>query len=201
VPPSPAVEIFPLTPDRFDDLVELFGPDRGANSGCWCMWWRMPRGDWKATPREEKRDRFRAIVEQGPPPGVLAYDGDTAVGWCAVGPRKSLPQFNRSRVAAPFDGVEGVFAVNCFYILSGRRRDGLMRVLLDGALAFAVGQGAKVIEACPIETERKLIWGEGYVGIASVFREAGFSEVARRSPTRPLMRKTLSQKARRRRTG
>jgi GNAT superfamily N-acetyltransferase len=201
MPRSPAVEIFPLTPDRFDDLVDLFGPERGGNSGCWCMWWRMPRADWKTTPREEKRDRFRAIVEEGPPPGVLAYDGGTAVGWCAVGPRRSLPQFNRSRVAAPFDEVEGVFAVNCFYIRSGRRGDGLMPALLKEALAFAVGQGAKVIEACPIETERKLIWGEGYVGIASVFREAGFSEVARRSPTRPLMRKTLSQKARRRRTG
>jgi GNAT superfamily N-acetyltransferase len=201
VPPSPAVEIHPLTPDRWGDLVDLFGAERGANSGCWCMWWRMPRADWKTTPREEKRDRFRAVVEEGPPPGVLAYDGETAVGWCAAGPRQSLPLFNRSRVAAPFDGAEGVFAVTCFYIRSGRRGDGLMRALLDGALAFAIGQGAKVIEACPIDTERKLIWGEGYVGVASVFREAGFSEVARRTPTRPLMRKTLTQKARRRRTG
>ena len=67
------------------------------------MWWRMSRADWKAVPREEKRERFRAIVEAGPPPGILAYDGDTAVGWCAVGPRETLPQMNRSRVAAPLD--------------------------------------------------------------------------------------------------
>ena len=72
-----AYALYPLTPDRWDDLVDLFGPERGANSGCWCMWWRMPRADWKAVPREEKRDRFRAIVEAGPPPGVLAYDGGT----------------------------------------------------------------------------------------------------------------------------
>jgi predicted GNAT family acetyltransferase len=161
----------------------------------------MRRADWKATPREEKRDRFRAIVDDGPPPGVLAYEGDTAVGWCAVGPRENLPQFNRSRVAAPLDGGEGVFAVNCFYIRSSRRGDGLMRVLLDGALRFATDRGAKVVEACPIETERKLIWGEGYVGIASVFREAGFAEVARRTPTRPLMRTVLTGKSSRRRKG
>jgi GNAT superfamily N-acetyltransferase len=183
--------IHPLTPDRWDDLVDLFGPERGANSGCWCMWWRMPGTDFKAVPRAEKRDRFRAIVETGPPPGVLAYKGDTAVGWCAVGPRESLPRLNRSRVAAPLDNTEGVWAVNCFYIRSGYRQQGLMRTLLDAAVAFAGKRRAKIVEACPIDTDRKLIWGEGYVGLAPVFRAAGFKEVARRSPTRPLMRMVL----------
>ena len=193
MPKSPAVAIHPLTPDRWNDLVDLFGPERGANSGCWCMWWRMSRADWKAVPRDDKRDRFRTIVEAGPPPGILAYDGATAIGWCAIGPRETLPQMNRSRVAAPLDGVEGVWAVNCFYIRSGWRGKSLMRTLLDGALAFAAKQRAAVVEACPLETKRKLIWGEGYVGIASVFRAAGFKEVARRSETRPLMRIELAK--------
>ena len=116
------------------------------------MWWRMSRADWTAVPREEKRDRFRAIVEAGPPPGILAYYGDTAIGWCAVGPRETLPRMNRSRVAAPFEDAEGVWAVNCFYIRSGWRGQSLMRTLLDGALAFAVKQRAAVVEACPLET-------------------------------------------------
>ena len=188
-----SLTLHPLTPDRWPDLVDLFGPERGATSGCWCMWWRMTRADWKAVPRDEKRDRFHAIVKEGPPPGVLAYDGDTAVGWCAVGPRATLPQMNRSRVAVPLDASESVWAVNCFYIRSGWRGKKLMRVLLDGALAFAAGEGAEIVEACPIDSERKLIWGEGYVGIASVFRSAGFREVARRSPTRPLMRRELKR--------
>jgi GNAT superfamily N-acetyltransferase len=188
VPKSGAVAIHPLTFDRWDDLVDLFGPERGANSGCWCMWWRMSRADWKAVPRDDKRDRFHKIVDAGPPPGVLAYDGETAVGWCAIGPRETLPQMNRSRVAAPLEGVKGVWAVNCFYIRSGWRGKGLMRKLLDAALAFAAKERASIVEACPIDTGRKLIWGEGYVGLASVFRAAGFKEVARRSETRPLMR-------------
>jgi GNAT superfamily N-acetyltransferase len=195
LPKRPSVEIQPLTPDRWDDLVDLFGKERGANSGCWCMWWRMSRADWKAVPREEKRDRFRAVVEAGPPPGILAYDGETAIGWCAIGPRETLPQMNRSRVAAQFDDAKDVWAVNCFYVRSGWRGKSLMRTLLEGALAFAAKQRAAIVEACPLETERKLIWGEGYVGIASVFRAAGFEEVARRSETRPLMR--LEVKARR----
>jgi GNAT superfamily N-acetyltransferase len=191
LPARAAVEIHPLTGDRWDDLVDLFGPERGANSGCWCMWWRMTRADWKAVPKDEKRDRFRAIVEAGPPPGIIAYEGGTAIGWCAVGPRATLPQMNRSRVAAPIEDSADAWAVNCFYIRSGWRGKKLMRTLLDGALAFAAAQGARLVEACPIESERKLIWGEGYVGVASVFRSAGFTEVARRSPTRPLMRRVL----------
>jgi hypothetical protein len=185
------IALHPLTRERWDDLVDLFGPERGANSGCWCMWWRMAGADWKVVPRDEKRDRFRALVEPGPPPGILAYDGNQAVGWCAVGPRATLPRMNSSRVAAPLGGIDRVWAVNCFYIRSGNRRQGLMRILLYGAVAFAAGQGAAIVEACPMETPRKLIWGEGYVGLAPVFRAAGFEEVARRSPTRPLMRLTI----------
>jgi GNAT superfamily N-acetyltransferase len=188
------LRIHPLTPDRWDDLVDLFGPERGANSGCWCMWWRMSRAEWRLAPRDERRDRFQALVDAGPPPGILVYEGATAVGWCAIGPRATLPQMNRSRVAAPFDETEGVWAVNCFYVRTGYRGQNMMRALLDGAVAFARAGGAAAIEACPIETERKLIWGEGYVGIASVFLAAGFKEVARRSPTRPLMRKRLANR-------
>jgi GNAT superfamily N-acetyltransferase len=191
----PALQFHPLTPERWNDLVDLFGPERGANSGCWCMWWRMPRSEWKIVPRDEKRDRFRALVEAGPPPGILAYEGEKAVGWCAIGPRSTLPLMNRSRVAAPLEDIEGVWAVSCFYIRAGHRGQSLMRRLLDGAVAFARKEGAAVVEACPIETDRKLIWGEGYVGIASVFRAAGFEEVARRSPTRPLMRRAISGRA------
>jgi GNAT superfamily N-acetyltransferase len=188
----PSPDIQPLTPDRWDDLVDLFGPERGASSGCWCMWWRMPRAEWNSVPRTDKRDRFHALVDAGPPPGVLAYQGGEAVGWCAIGPRETLPQMNRSRVASPFGAVDGVWAVNCFYVRAGHRGGGMMRTLLDGALRFAAGEGAEIVEACPIEPVRKLMWGEGFHGIASVFRAAGFKEVARRSPTRPLMRKTVA---------
>jgi hypothetical protein len=157
------------------------------------MWWRMSAGEWKTVPRDEKRERFRAIVEAGPPPGVLAYDGGTAVGWCAVGPRATLPRMDRSRVAGPAPGGEGAWAVNCFYVRAGLRRTGMMRTLLDAAVAFAARSGATAVEACPVDTRRTLTWGEGFVGHAGVFRAAGFEEVARRSPTRPLMRKMLQE--------
>ena len=184
--------IHPLTIGRWDDLVDLFGPERGANSGCWCMWWRMTARDFEAASREDRRDAFKAVVADGPPPGLLAYHDGQAVGWCAVGPRPTLPRIGRSRVAKPVEGGDGVWFVSCFYIRSGHRKSGLMAALLEAAVDYAVEQGANMIEACPIDPARTLQWGEGFVGIASVFRAAGFEEIARRSPNRPLMRLVTS---------
>ncbi len=181
-----------LSIDRWDDLVDLFGPERGANSGCWCMWWRMTARDFEAASRDERRDLFKAVVAAGPPPGLIAYQGGQAVGWCAVGPRPTLPRIGRSRVAKPVAGGEDSWFISCFYIRSGHRKIGLMAALLQAAVDHAAAQGATMIEACPIDPQRKLQWGEGFVGIASVFRAVGFEEIARRSPARPLMRLVTS---------
>ena len=64
----------PLTPDRWPDLVGLFGP-RGACAGCWCMWWRRPRAEFVRGKGDGNKRAFRRVVEAGPPPGVLAYAG------------------------------------------------------------------------------------------------------------------------------
>ncbi|MBP0587682.1 GNAT family N-acetyltransferase, partial [Mycobacterium tuberculosis] len=85
------VAIVPLTPERWTDLVDLFGPERGATSGCWCMWHRLPgRAAWNALGAAGRRDAFRARVDAGPPPGLLAYAGVVPVGWVAVTPRDEL---------------------------------------------------------------------------------------------------------------
>jgi len=181
--------IHPLTPERWDDLVTLFGPERGAHGGCWCMWWRMTTAAFETASRTERRDSFRAIVARGVPTGVLAYEGETPVGWCAVGPRETLPKLMRSPVAKPLEAdIDKVWMINCFFVDRDHREAGLMRLLIEAAVGYARDEGACILEASPIEPARPLIWGEAFVGIASVFRQAGFDEVARRSPTRPLMR-------------
>lgn len=192
-----AVTVQPLTPDLLPALEDLFGPN-GAHGGCWCMYWRIPgaRRNWQEACGGTNRDSFRDIVTAGTPPGLIAFDGGRPVGWAALGPRRLYPRFNAARTSAPLepdDAVDdGVWAINCFFVRAGERRRGLTRILLDAAIAFAGQNGARVLEACPIETARKLIWGEGYVGIGSTFRAAGFREVAKRSQTRPLMRLDLA---------
>src|SRR5688572_10778890 len=159
----------PLTPDRWDDLVRLFGP-KGACGGCWCMWWRAA-------------------------PGVLAYDGDEPVAWCAIAPREAYPRLERSRVMAPVD-ERPVWSVTCFFVARDHRRRGLTVALLRAAARFAAERGARIVEGYPIEPGARQPDAFVYTGLASAFLAAGFEEVARRSPTRPVMRRAV-RKARR----
>src|SRR5215469_105232 len=88
----------PLTPDRWDDLVALFGPN-GASCSCWCMSFRLDSAQFRAQCAgggSANREALRTLTNAGNVPGILAYDGDIPVGWCAVGPRDTFPKLDRS---------------------------------------------------------------------------------------------------------
>ena len=188
MPPPPTFR--PLTSATWPDLERLFGPERGGNGGCWCQYWRMTSKAFDRGSREARKAALKAQVAAGEPLGLLAYRGEEAVGWCAVAPRDRLPKLLRSRVAGPLGdlGPAQVWMINCFYIARGRRRQGLMAALIRAARDYALSQGAVAVEACPLATDRRLQFGEGYIGLASAFQGLGFEEVARRGPTRPLLR-------------
>ncbi len=178
----------PLTPERWDDLEELFGP-RGAVGGCWCWYWRLPGAEWQARCGEGTRALLRERVEAGPPPGLLAYRDGAPVGWCAVAPRSELQRLQRSPRLGPVDGVP-VWAVSCFYIHRRHRRQGVARALLLAAVAHARAAGAPGLEGYPLDDGdgRRISNGAAYTGTLSLFRSAGFQEVARRGP-RPIVRR------------
>src|SRR5437588_5223369 len=87
----------PLTTGRWPDLERLFGP-RGACAGCWCMWWRIPRAQFDRQKGAENREALRRLVESGAELGLIAYAGGEPAGWCAVAPRETFPQLERSRI-------------------------------------------------------------------------------------------------------
>ena len=179
----------PLTPDRWDDLARLFGP-KGACGGCWCMWWRAAPADFRAGRSGGNRRAFRALVRSGAEPGVLAYEGDEPVGWCAIAPREAYPRLARSRVMAPVD-EQPVWSVTCFYVDREHRGRGLTVALLDAAARFAAERGARIVEGYPTEPGAHQPDVFVYTGVASAFQAAGFDEVARRSPHRPVMRRAV----------
>jgi GNAT superfamily N-acetyltransferase len=194
---SDALAIHPLTADRWADLEDLFGPERGASSGCWCLWPRVSGVEFKTMARAERKAAFRGIVAEGPPPGLLAYDAEKAVGWCAVGPRVSLARFQSAKTSRPVEEpgapvTAPIYAISCFFVRPGYRKRGLMRLLATAAIEYARARGAAAVDVCAIEPQKTLSWGEGFVGIASIFAALGFEEIARRSPHRPLMRLTVS---------
>lgn len=139
---------------------------------------------------EPNRMAFKAIVESGIVPGLLAYVDGEAVGWCAVEPRGSYPTLDRSRILARVDEKE-VWSVPCFYVAKDFRGTGLMRDLLTAAINWAGRHGARIVEAYPVESGGKLPDSSIYTGLVPVFRAAGFVEVLRRSERRPIMRKTI----------
>src|SRR5262245_29680458 len=89
-----ALTIRPLTPDLWPALVDLFGP-QGAVNGCWCMWPRIGAA-YRKRPRARNQTDFQAIVSRGPPPGLIAFDGERAVGWCQLTPRDAVPWLDRT---------------------------------------------------------------------------------------------------------
>ena len=192
-----APAIHPLTRDRWDDLVTVF--DRpGDPKGCWCMFYRVRSRDFERRWGPGNREDFHALVGDGPPPGLLAYRDGQPVGWCAVAPRDAYPRILRSRVIGPIDEDPACWAIVCFYVVRGERGGGLAAALLEAAVDYAADQGASAVEGYPKDTAGSTRHAnEMFVGSMSMFADAGFEEVARRSPQRPIMRRALGQPARR----
>lgn len=177
----------PLTPDRWPDVVKLFGP-RGACAGCWCMVWRRTRAEWERGKGRGNQAAFQRVVRKGPPPGILAYVDGQAVAWCAVAPREAYVQLARSRVLKPID-AEPVWSVSCIFVTRVYRRRGVSVALLRAAGEFAASQGARVVEGYPVEPySGKMPDAFAWTGTVAAFRAAGYEEAARGSVKRPIMR-------------
>ncbi len=184
------LEVYPLSPERWEDLETLFG-ERGACGGCWCMYWRRPHADFEADKGAGNREAMRALVLGGAAPGLIAYAGPEPVGWISLGPREDFPRLAASRILKPLD-ERPVWSVVCFFLAKPWRGSGVAGRLLAAAVEFARGRGATLLEGYPVEPRQgrlpaPFVW----TGLPPIFRRAGFHEAARRSPTRPIFRLEL----------
>ena len=180
----------PLTPERWSDLEKLFGP-RGACCGCWCMYWRLPRKQFDEQQGEVNRRNLKALVESGSIPGLLAYSDGEPVGWCSIAPREEFSTLARSRVLKPVDELL-VWSVVCFFVARTQRGKGLTVELLNASVEYTRSNGARIVEGYPVEPKNgKAVDVFVFTGLLSAFKQAGFTEVLRRSETRPIMRYSL----------
>ena len=184
-----------LTPGRFDDFVAVLG--EGGIGGCWCMYWTTSttqqwrnnsRGGTKALNKTLMHD----LVGAGPPPGLIAYDGDEPVAWCRVVARSTLPGLKRSTHFSTDLDIEGVWSLPCFVVRKEHRGRGLSGSLAKAAMTLAADQGAGVLEAYPWETDDREDPTSIYTGVVSTFLRLGFEEVQRKAPHKPMMRLELS---------
>ena len=184
-----AFAVHPLTPDRWPDLLTLFG-DNGAYSNCWCTFWVLG-GDFDRRTPSERRRILNDMADRGDRPGLLAYRDGEPVGWVAVGPRDRYSRMasSRSRVYGPIDDTTGSWVVNCFYVPREHRRSGVASALLEAAVGFAFSGGAVVVDGYPTDTDEKTPGAAAlFTGTLGMFRAAGFEEVTRGPTGRPVVR-------------
>ncbi len=169
-------------------MEELFG-ERGACGGCWCMFWRLLRSEFDKNKGAGNKRSLRKLIAAGPAPGLLAYDGRRPVGWIALAPRRDYSALERSRILKPIDD-KPVWSISCFFIDKDYRRRGLSVALIRAAVEYAAKKGATLIEGYPQEPRKGALPAAfAWTGLAAAFAQAGFTEAARRSPTRPIMRR------------
>lgn len=184
--------ISPLTPERWPALEDLFGR-AGASNGCWCMYWRIgPR--YRDRPRAENKRDLGQLAASARPPGLLAFDGDLAVGWCELAPRAELAWLTHAPYLQPPDDLP-VWSIPCFFVRRAYRRSGVMGALIQAAAEVAAAGGAPALEAYPVDTTVPGHTGNLFPGVASAFSRHGFQVILRRKPDRPVMRRQLSRPA------
>ncbi len=182
----------PATPELWNDVEQLFG-EKGACGGCWCMFWRLESAEFKSGKGAGNRLKLRQLVESGDCPGLVGYLNGDAKAWCAVAPRNSYSYLSRSRVLSPVDD-QPVWSISCLFVDRAYRRKGYSTKMLVAAVDFARSRGAQIVEGYPVDSGKDrdpdaFVW----TGLPGAFRRAGFSEVARRSRTRPIMRYVFSE--------
>ncbi len=188
-----------LTPELWPAVEELFG-SKGACGGCWCQAWRTEKGErWKDVQGAVARERLRAGVLDGSVHAVLAFDGQTPVGWCTFGPRTSFPKLDRAP-SLRCDDAARVWSIPCFYVARGRRGQGVATALLAHALRAMAARGAEIAEGYPSRPgpDGRYIDAFSWTGTRSLFEKAGFTVAGNPDGGKVRVRKILrNQRGRR----
>jgi GNAT superfamily N-acetyltransferase len=195
--PAVGIEVCPATSDRFEDMSTMLAPKRADAFACWCLSYRIdPKVNERLGP-DERREYARGLTSEPTPPGVLAYQQGTVVGWAATAPRTRVHALMHNSRLPVLDEAP-VWSIWCVKIRPGHRRQGITRALILGAVEFARSQGAPAVEAYPVENVgQKVDTTLAFVGTRSMFESAGFIKIAETDATsarlpRIVMRHQLS---------
>jgi GNAT superfamily N-acetyltransferase len=186
-----AIEVVPATAERWAEVADLL--PRAGGYPCWCQLWRRPASEFATTDREQRRDALRAAMDEPPAPGILALVGADPVGWIGFGPRPEMDH------AATLDGRPAddaaVWSVACLAIRPDHRNATVAAALVDGLVAYAREENARMLEAYPIDLDtEEAAPADWYAGLVETFVRAGFRAIGTISgsgPTRMFMRLDL----------
>jgi GNAT superfamily N-acetyltransferase len=181
-----------LRPELWPQVEALFGKN-GACGGCWCQAWRIEKGErWGDVKGAVAKERLHRGIESGTTFGVLAFDGETPIGWCTYGPRTSFPRLERARSLRCEDAAD-VWSIPCFFVSRTHRRQGVAGALLDYALRAMAERGVEIAEGYPAAPNKdgSYIAAFSWTGTMPLFEKVGFDLVGNAEGSKRRMRKTL----------
>jgi ribosomal protein S18 acetylase RimI-like enzyme len=179
------VRVVPLDASSAAAWAALF--DR-CGCACYCRYWHFEghKNDWLArcvdAPERNRAEQI-ARVEAGAAEagGLVALDGDEAIGWMKLVPRPTVPKLlrqgpYRATAAQPGAGDPRVFSVGCFLVDPARRRQGVARALVLAGPGYVQARGGTAIEAYPRRTDDDLDDAQAFTGTVRLFASCGFEE-------------------------
>jgi GNAT superfamily N-acetyltransferase len=166
------MRVEPLSPALLPAWRRLF---EQASCDCYCRYWHFEgtKNEWldRCAHRPEENAAEVPVAT-----GLVALEGDDAVGWMKIAPRATVPKLRRLPVYKSRDlgSDEGVLSIGCFLVHPSRRGHGVARALLEAAPAYARSVGAVTLEAYPRRSEHRLADEEAWMGHLELFLAAGF---------------------------
>lgn len=188
--PGPVpITVQPVSEALFDDVQTILGA-KGQPARCQCQGYRL---GWYAQHSDNvqgRRELLRDQVAEGH--GLVAHLGGEPVGWCSLAPRSDYPTLRQTTWKGRTEDKDdpSIWAVTCFVTRAGFRHQGVSRALAAGTVDLARGQGARAVEAYPMNPApgKDVTWGEMHVGALSAFLAAGFRVVQVPSLRRAVVR-------------
>jgi GNAT superfamily N-acetyltransferase len=185
------LRVLPATENRWDDVVACFGRRGNDPQWCWCQRFvgTTPDGDNRAALR-------RQITAATVPVGLVAFVNEQPVGWSRVSPRSGLPGVLSNRALKrilPEDS--DAWWATCFVVDARHRGCGVGHALLNAAVSHARDHGATAVEGHPVDVDKlaasRISGSALFTGTLAMFAAAGFIEIGRTFPSRPVMRLQL----------
>lgn len=187
------VKIEELSPERWQDLEQLFGAT-GACGGCWCMSWRIEKGEkCDEIKGAEAKRRSKKLVTTGKAHGLLAYVDGEPVGWCAFDRRQDYVKLDRAP-SLKCDDADRVWSVPCFFISREFRDKGIGTLLLEKAVEAVKKHGGTIIEgypARPYKDGQRSPDAFAWTGTLAMFQKTGFTQADTKSGGKLRMRRYL----------
>jgi GNAT superfamily N-acetyltransferase len=184
-----AISIEPATAQRWSDVVAVLGRRGSRPDSCWCQ--RFRQHDGSSNQAALRRELDTAEV----PIGLLAYVDHQPAGWTRVVPRNTLAGITGNRALQRIlNDDASAWWVTCFAVRAQSRGIGVGIALLQASADHARKHGASVVDGHPVDTDRlkaKASPSALFTGTFTTFQAAGFHEIGRTYPSRPVMRLNL----------